>query len=220
MALTGAGLSAESGLTGFAADGSDIPPEYAALESFREDPVWIWQWYDARRQEVARAEPNPGHYALARLEAAGKNVFIVTRNLDDLHERAGSKQVLHVHGSLWRMRCDRDGFVEENRDVPLEHLPPLCPCGRELRPDVVWYGERMPAAPVAAVRAHLLEARSNVLLVVGVEASFGYVLEWAHEAREQGMMVVTVNPRPTGVDAIADLHIPGRAADVLPGLVP
>ncbi|MFO7639274.1 MAG: Sir2 family NAD-dependent protein deacetylase, partial [bacterium] len=84
MALTGAGLSAESGLTGFAADGSDIPPEYAALESFREDPVWIWQWYDARRQEVARAEPNPGHYALARLEAAGKNVFIVTRNLDDL----------------------------------------------------------------------------------------------------------------------------------------
>ncbi|MFO7638533.1 MAG: NAD-dependent protein deacylase, partial [bacterium] len=109
---------------------------------------------------------------------------------------------------------------EENRDVPLEHLPPLCPCGRELRPDVVWYGERMPAAPVAAVRAHLLEARSNVLLVVGVEASFGYVLEWAHEAREQGMMVVTVNPRPTGVDAIADLHIPGRAADVLPGLVP
>ena len=224
MAITGAGISAESGIPTFRGDDGIWqkvnPLDYATPEAFRADPVRVWQWYDARRQEIARAEPNPAHLALARLEAEGRDVFIATQNVDDLHERAGSKQVVHIHGSIWRVRCERDGFTDENREVPLLHLPPTCPCGSELRPDIVWFGERLPPEPVRAVQAHLVEARSNVLLVIGTEASFGYILQWAHEARELGALVVTNNPRPTALDAVADLHLADRAGDILPGLVP
>ncbi|MFO7676630.1 MAG: Sir2 family NAD-dependent protein deacetylase [bacterium] len=218
MAITGPGILTFRGDEDLrrAAD----PPELATPEAFRADPVRVWQWYDERRREIAGAEPGPAHLALARLEAAGKDVFIVTRNVDDFHERAGSRQVVHVHGSIWRVRCERDGFTDENRQVPLLELPPTCPCGNDLRPDVVWYGERLPPGPLEAVRAHLLEARSNVLLIVGAEASFGHVVQWAHEAHEQGALVVTVNPRPTGLESIADFRLEGRPDDILPGLVP
>jgi len=224
MAITGAGISAESGLPPFPGDDGARrkvnPLDCATPEAFRADPDRVWRWYDARRAEIARAEPNPAHLALARLETEGRDVFIVTWNVDDLHERAGSKQVVHLHGSVWRVRCERDGFTDENREVPLVYLPPTCPCGRELRPDVVWFGERLPAPALAAVHNHLVEARSNVLLVIGTEASFGPVLQWAHEARELGALVVTINPRPTALDAIADACLTGRASDILPGLVP
>jgi NAD-dependent deacetylase len=224
MAITGAGISAESGIGTFRDAAGRWqrfdPREYATPAAFHADPVKVWRWYDARRQEIARAQPNPAHRALARLEAAGKKVFIVTQNVDDLHERAGSSDVTHIHGSVWRVRCERDGFADENREVPLEQLPPTCPCGNELRPDVVWFGESLPPGPIAAVHNHLLEARSNVLLVIGTEASFGYILQWVHEARELGALVVTVNPRATPLDTLADVQLAGRAGDILPGLVP
>lgn len=221
MAITGADLSAESGIPASPGDGDGASSrDHATPAAFRADPAGVWRWYDARRREIAQARPNPAHLALARLEADGRDVFIATWNTDDLHERAGSKQVIHLHGSIWRVRCERDGFADENREVPLVYLPPTCPCGNELRPDVVWFGERLPAAAIAAVHNHLVDGRSNVLLVIGTEASFGPVLQWAHEARELGALVVTVNPRPTALDAIADACLPGRAGDILPSLVP
>jgi len=224
MAVTGAGISAESGVPTFrAADGlwSKVDPQdYATPEGFARDPEKVWRWYDERRAEMAQAEPNRAHRALAELELRGKRVFIATQNVDDLHERAGSTQVVHIHGSIWRIRCERDGTVEENREVPLSPLPPCCACGALMRPDVVWFGENLPLEPVQAVQHHLLEAESNVCLVVGTEASFGYILQWVHQAKEHGAMVVTVNPRATALDSLADLHLKGRAGDILPRLIP
>ncbi len=224
MAITGAGISAESGIPTFRTEDGlwnrVNPEEFATPAAFARDPDKVWRWYDERRTEMAGAEPNAAHRALAELERRGKRVFIVTQNVDDLHERAGSTEVVHVHGSIWRIRCERDGTVEENRETPLADLPPYCHCGEVMRPDVVWFGEELPWEPVQAVRRHLLEAVSNVCLVIGTEASFGYILQWVFEARDHGATVVTVNPRETGLDSLADLNLKGKAGDILPRLIP
>ncbi|MBN2537717.1 NAD-dependent deacylase [candidate division WOR-3 bacterium] len=211
LAITGAGISGKT---------RDAPARFATPEGFAADPEAAWRWYDKCRQEVARAEPNVAHLALARLERQGKRVFIVTQNVDDLHERAGSTEVVHIHGSIWRTRCERNGTVEENREVPLAEIPPLCACGSELRPDVVWFGESLLPGPLEQINRHLLAAESNVCLVVGIEATFGHVVQWAHAAKEQGALLVTVNPRRTVIDELADLHLAGPAAEILPLLVP
>jgi NAD-dependent deacetylase len=223
LAITGAGISAESGVPTFRTNGglwqkSDAT-RFATPEGFAADPEAAWRWYDERRRQVAQARPNPAHLALARLEHQGKRVFIVTQNVDDLHERAGSTQVVHIHGSIWRTRCERDGAVEENREVPLKEIPPLCPCGSELRPDVVWFGEPLPREAIEQVNHHLLAAESNVCLVIGTEATFGYIVQWAHAAKEQGALLVTINPRRTVIDELADLHLAGPAGAILPKLV-
>ncbi len=224
LVITGAGISAESGIPTFRTDDGlwqkDNPLDYATREAFLRDPEKVWRWYDQRRQTAAAAQPNPGHIALARLETPARRLLIVTQNVDDLHERAGSVDVVHIHGSLWRMRCERDGSVFENRDVPLAEIPPYCHCGNILRPDVVWFGENLPWAPVAWVRDFLLSSSTDVCLVIGTEASFGYIIEWVWAAHESGALVVEVNPRRTGVSSLADYHLAGPAGTVLPQLVP
>ena len=194
------------------------PLDYATREAFRRDPVKVWKWYDERRVNMAQARPTPGHLALAALEQPGRRVFIVTQNVDDLHEQAGSKEVVHIHGSLWRTRCERDGTVLENREVPLSEIPPLCMCGEIMRPDIVWFGENLPWQPVEQIHHYFLEGRIDLCLVVGTEASFGYVLQWALQAHEAGAMLVDVNPRGTGLGSIVDVHLRGKAGEVLPRL--
>jgi len=145
MVITGAGVSAESGIPTFRDDKGlwkeFNPEEYATREAFERDAAKVWKWYDDRRVKMAQAKPNPAHLALAAMAQNGRRAFVVTQNVDDLHERAGSKEVVHVHGSLWRIRCERDGTVLENREAPLSEVPPLCACGEVMRPDVVWFGE-------------------------------------------------------------------------------
>jgi NAD-dependent deacetylase len=224
LVITGAGVSAESGIPTFRTDDGlwqqDNPLDFATREAFRRDPEKVWHWYDARRATAAAARPNPAHLALARLESPGRRVLVVTQNVDDLHEQAGSTDVVHVHGSLWRMRCERDGTVVDNRDVPLAEIPPHCHCGNVLRPDVVWFGETLPWPPVERVRAFLIDGVVDVCLVVGTEASFGYIVEWTFHAREAGAVAVEVNPRTTGLSSLVDYRFEGRAGTVLPLLVP
>lgn len=224
LVITGAGISAESGIPTFRTEDGlwnrFNPLEYATADAFRRDPVKLWRWYDERRQSIAAAKPNPAHSALAAIEASGRRVFIVTQNVDDLHERAGSKQVTHIHGSIWEMRCERDGTVLVNREAPLGEIPPLCHCGNILRPGVVWFGETLPFAPLEAIRHYLLEGHIDACLVVGTEASFGYIIEWTFQAREQGALVVDINPRATGLASILDFHLAGPAGEILPALVP
>jgi len=223
MAITGAGISAESGIPTFRDDKGlwkeFNPLDYATREAFRRDPVKVWKWYDERRQNAAAARPNPAHTTLAKLEQAGKRVFIVTQNVDDLHEQAGSREVVHIHGSYWRIRCERDGTVLENRESPLSEIPPICMCGEVLRPDVVWFGENLPPGPVEQVAHYLLEGRIDLCLVIGTEATFGYIVQWAFHAREVGAMVVDVNPRDTGLGSIIDVHLRGKAGEALPKLL-
>jgi len=150
---------------------------------------------------------------------SGRRVFIVTQNVDDLHEQAGSKEVVHVHGSLWRIRCERDGTVLENRETPLSEVPPTCMCGEVMRPDVVWFGEELPRRPVEQVVHYLLEGGIDLCLIVGTEATFGYIVQWALQAREAGALVVDVNPRDTGLGSMVDVHLQGKAGEVLPRLL-
>jgi NAD-dependent deacetylase len=223
MAITGAGVSAESGVPTFRDERglwSEFNPlDYATPEAFRRDPVKVWKWYDQRRVNVAQARPNPAHLALAAMQQPGRRVFIVTQNVDDLHEQAGSKEVIHIHGSLWRIRCERDGTVLENRETPLSENPPLCMCGEVMRPDIVWFGEELPRTPVEQIVHYLLEGGIDLCLVIGTEATFGYIVQWALQAREAGAMVVDVNPRDTGLGSIADVHLQGMAGQVLPRLL-
>jgi len=232
MVISGAGISAESGNPTFRDDNGlwkeFNPLDYATREAFRRDPVKVWKWYDERRVNMAQARPNPAHQALAALAQPGRRVFILTQNVDDLHEQAGSKEVVHVHGSLWRIRCERDGTVLENREVPLSEIPPLCMCGEIMRPDIVWFGEELPRQPVEQIIHYLIEGRINLCLIVGTVASFGYIVQWTHQAREAGAMLVDVNcrtgvvatnPRDTGLSLVADIHLAGPAGEILPGLL-
>ena len=223
MVITGAGVSAESGVPTFR-DSRGLwnefnPLDYATREAFKRDPVKVWKWYDARRVNLAQARPNPAHQALAAMAHEGRRVFVVTQNVDDLHERAGSKHVVHIHGTLWRTRCERDGIVEENREAPLSEIPPLCMCGEIVRPDVVWFGEDLPSQPVERIRHYLLEERIELCLIVGTEATFGYIVQWALQAREAGALLVDVNPQDTGLSSLVDVHLQGKAGEVLPRLL-
>ncbi len=219
--ISGAGISAESGIPTFRSPGgwwrNLDPMKLATPEAFHKDPETVWEWYDHRRQLVADAEPNDGHRALAALEKRGVVVGIATQNVDDLHERAGSGAVTHVHGSLFEVRCVSEGDVRVNRDVPLEPLPPVCACGSLLRPNVVWFGEMLPEDALARVAA-AIEGRPTVAFVVGTEASFGYITQWALAARERGALLVEVNPRETSFTPYADVLLQGKAGEVLPAV--
>ncbi len=225
LVITGAGVSAESGIPTFRDPAgwwkTYRPEDLATPEAFERDPLTVWSWYDKRRQTVARAAPNPAHLALARAEASGCRVAIITQNVDDLHERAGSRDVVHVHGSLWQLRCTVEGTVFDDRRVPLPELPPRCACGQLARPHIVWFGEYLPQPALDRVEA-MLDESFDVVLVVGTEATFGYIRQWAVHAKQRGALLVEVNPRDTPLTPHCDARISGTAAAALdthlPGL--
>ncbi|HSH45406.1 MAG TPA: NAD-dependent protein deacylase [Longimicrobiales bacterium] len=223
LVLSGAGISAESGIPTFRGRGgwwrNEDPSRLATPEAFRADPAHVWEWYQYRRQLVRDAVPNAAHRAVAGWASDGREVLVDTQNVDDLHERAGSGAVVHIHGSIWRVRCFRcDAPAREDRTVPFETLPPTCDaCGGPLRPDVVWFGETLPAAPFRAMEG-FLAGGVDLALVVGTEATFGYIRALALAAREAGAALVEVNPSPTTLSDEVDIRIEGAAGSVLPAL--
>lgn len=223
LVISGAGISAESGVPTFRSEGGwwegEDPEELATLASFGRGPEKVWRWYDYRRGLVARAEPNAAHRAVAGWQGPGREVFVITQNVDDLHERAGSREVVHIHGSIWRLKClNEGGPVWEDRRVPLPELPPGCPCGGIARPDVVWFDEELPPDECARVEDYFGAGRVDVALVVGTEATFDYVRGYAAAARALGALVVEVNPGRTQLSGDVDVRLVGRAGDVLPSL--
>lgn len=220
VVLTGAGVSAESGVPTFRGAGglweSHRPEELATPEAFARDPQLVWRFYQWRRTLLARCRPNAAHEAIARLEAAkGEGFTLVTQNVDGLHSLAGSRRVLEVHGSLWRVRCLRCGLRREAREE-LAGLP-RCACGGLLRPDVVWFGETLDDAlwGAAVAASEVCEA----MLVVGTSAVVQPVAALPLTARAAGAKVIEVNPEP-GLGRIAHLTLAGKAAETLPLLVP
>lgn len=223
LALTGAGISAESGIPTFRGrDGwwrNQDPAKLATQAAFDRDPSYVWEWYQYRRGLVREAQPNAAHRALAEWTASEREVLVATQNVDDLHERAGSKQVTHLHGSLWRVRCEGCGVEYEERTHPLVQLPPRCErCESRLRPAVVWFGEMLPSEPVERVRG-FIEGGVDVALVVGTEASFGYIQRLTLAAQRSGALLVEVNPSRTVLSEAADVRLEGAAAGVLDGLL-
>ena len=220
VVFTGAGMSAESGVPTFRGSGGlwerYRPEELATPEAFARDPVLVWKWYKWRQEIVYNARPNPGHYAVAKLEEAEVVRAVVTQNVDGLHQRAGSKRVIELHGSLWRARCTKCGAVYR-LEKPVEEVPPRCPrCGSLLRPDVVWFGEPLPQeAWEEAVR---LMAASDVVIVVGTSGVVYPAAYLPKLAKESGAAVVEINVEESAITPIADVFIRGKAGEVLPRL--
>ena len=221
VALTGAGVSAESGLATFRGpdglwQGRD-PLELATAEAFRRDPETVWRFYDWRRAQAARAEPNPGHHALAALERRHEQFRLVTQNVDGLHERAGSRAVLRLHGTLWRLRCTEDGREVEERTPELPELPPRCECGALLRPGVVWFGEPLSTAVLA--QAESAARGASLVLVAGTSGLVYPAAALPRIARASGAYVVEINPQTTPLSAEVDEQLTGPSGRVLPALL-
>ncbi|HXG63276.1 MAG TPA: NAD-dependent protein deacylase [Planctomycetota bacterium] len=219
-ALTGAGVSAESGLATFrGAEGlwkGRRPEDLATPEAFARDPKRVWEWYEARRRAVAAARPNAAHEALAALEARRPGFTLITQNVDGLHTRAGSRRVLEIHGCLWRTRCCSCGEVREDRRVPLPAIPPRCACEGLLRPDVVWFGEPLPFELLS--RAFRAVDACDVLIVAGTSGAVQPAGSMGLRALARGAAVIEVNVERTPLSEEATVFLEGRAGEVLPVL--
>lgn len=221
VAFTGAGVSAESGVPTFRGAGGlweGRPVERVATpQGFEADPELVWRFYEERRCNLARCQSNPAHHVLARWQGRFPDYTLVTQNVDGLHEDAGSRGVLHVHGSIWVVRCSVCAAEREDRATPLPVLPPRCPrCGAMERPGVVWFGEPLPADVLdEAMRA---AARAEVMLVVGTSAVVYPAAGLVEIAAAAGGAVIEVNPEASALAHLADVELRGPAGEVLPRL--
>lgn len=222
IALTGAGISVESGIPAFRGsqglwDKYD-PAEYATIEAFMSDPFKVWKMLKELYETVRRAEPNAAHRALAELEAMGKLRAVITQNVDSLHQRAGSRNVIEFHGSGETLTCLSCGGKFRIEDIDLENIPPLCHCGGILKPDVVFFGEPIP--PEALKIAFELAERCDLLLVVGTSAQVYPAASIPRIARDSGARVVEINLEPTPLThEVSHLFIEGKAGEILPEIV-
>ncbi len=216
--LTGAGVSAESGVPTFrGADGlwrKYRAEELATPEAFARDPKTVWEWYDYRRQIISTCRPNPAHFAIANLERCFPNFELITQNVDGLHTLAGSRRIIELHGNIFRVRCVREGKVSENREVPLKKIPPTCECGSLLRPDVVWFGEAIPYE--ALQRSFAVSRDAFVMLVIGTSGVVQPAASMPLLAKQSGAYVIEVNPDETPITPFADLSIRQSAAEAVP----
>jgi NAD-dependent deacetylase len=230
VASTGAGMSRESGIPTFRDAQEGLwarfnPEELATEQGFRAAPARVWGWYAYRRQRILECSPHAGHRAMAELERILPELVVVTQNIDGLHQAAGSSDVIELHGSIRRLKClDRSHpFRGELPADPAagaerEQEPPPCPeCGSPLRPDVVWFGELLPAA--ATDRAWTLAQRCDAMLVVGTSGMVWPAAELPFLAARAGASIVEINPVRSEISRIADVFLDGAAGEVLPLLV-
>jgi NAD-dependent deacetylase len=222
VVLTGAGISTESGIPDFRSPNGIWarydPMEYATISAFRRDPVKVWQFYSRRFDVLVRAEPNDGHRALAELERRGLVLAVVTQNVDGLHVQAGSREVIEVHGSIRTASCPacrtRLAFEEVLALLP---VPPCPECGEILKPDVVMFGELLPAGAIE--RAEALASRAGLLLVVGSSLEVHPVAALPELTLAAGGAVAIVNRGPTPYDGVAAAKIDAGAGETLAAVV-
>lgn len=224
--LTGAGISAESGVPTFREAQTGLwehydPTELATPQAFQRDPKLVWEWYAWRRGLVAQAKPNVGHLALAELEARlishGVRFTLITQTVDGLHHRAGSVNVIELHGNLQRTKCFTENVIVEAWPET-EAVPPRCPrCGGFLRPDVVWFNESL---PVAALRSAIEAASTcDVFFSIGTSGVVQPAAALAYSALEQGAPLIEINPADTPLTPLAAHRLRGAAGQILPALV-
>ncbi len=218
--LTGAGISAESGIPTFRGPGgiwrTYKAEDLATPEAFARDPEFVWEWYDYRRSVIAEVQPNAGHRALVDWEKRVKEFTLITQNVDGLHDRAGSRAILKVHGDIWMVRCMECGREREEKSARLSEIPPRCGCGGIERPGVVWFGEALPAAVWERAKRAVQEV--EIMLVVGTSAVVHPVAGLVELAKSRGAVVVEVNVADTPVTPGADYSLRGPAGTVLPTL--
>ncbi|ALG67369.1 SIR2 family NAD-dependent protein deacylase [Beggiatoa leptomitoformis] len=220
--LTGAGISAESGVPTFRDAQTGLwaqynPTELATPEAFQQNPKLVWEWYAWRQQLVAKAEPNAGHLALVELEHHQPSLTIVTQNIDGLHQRAGSNRVIELHGNINRFKCATENRILEQWEKQTA-IPPHCPyCNGLIRPDVVWFGESLPV--FALEQALQAIERSDVLLTIGTSALVQPAATLPLKALQQGATVIEINPETTPLTPCVHFSLRGKSGDILPKLL-
>ncbi|MBV8844945.1 MAG: NAD-dependent deacylase [Bryobacterales bacterium] len=240
--LTGAGISAESGIPTFRGAGglwrSFKAEDLATPGAFARDPKLVWEWYDWRRGQIASAQPNAAHRALVELEVGQvanlrrvanppaedstspdqQRFTLITQNVDGLHNRAGSRNLLKLHGDIWIQRCTACGAERNETHTPLPEIPPRCSCGGLERPGVVWFGENLPEEILA--RAQYAATQAEVFLVIGTSALVYPAAGLAGMAKSAGAKVVEINVAETPVTNWVDYSLRGAAAEILPQILP
>ena len=221
-ALTGAGVSQESGLRTFRDAQTGLwsqykPTDLASPEAFVRNPKLVWDWYAWRRKAIKGVRPNPGHYALVEMSQHIPDFSLITQNVDGLHRMAGSPQLIELHGNLQRVKCSSCNQQAEVWDEADSDVPRCNTCGGMLRPDVVWFGESLPRSElVSAVEA----ARTcHVFLSIGTSGIVQPAASLAYAARNRGAVVVEINAEPTPLTEKVDFVIQGRSGEILPALV-
>lgn len=223
--LTGAGISADSGIPTFRGeDGlwrNFRAEDLATPEAFARDPRLVWEWYGWRRGLIASKAPNAGHHALAEMEKRSGHFTLITQNVDGFHAMAGNRNLVELHGNIWKVRCTQCGVASVNRDVPIQILP-YCKagngsCGGLLRPHIVWFGEALNAGDIEKSVAALQSC--DVMLVVGTSGVVWPAASFAEIAKSAGAFVVEVNPNPSAQSSLMDEVLTGKASEVLPRLL-
>ncbi|MEW6051646.1 MAG: NAD-dependent deacylase [Candidatus Zixiibacteriota bacterium] len=222
VVLTGAGISAESGVPTFRGKeglwGKFRPEELATMGAFLANPKIVWEWYNWRRQLIAKVEPNAGHYALAEMSRWFRSFTLVTQNVDNLHRLAGSTEVLELHGNIYRNKCAKCGrLFEETEEIEPSRIPACRYCGGAIRPDVVWFGEMLPEDVIDLAFRRSEEA--DLFLSVGTSALVHPAATLPVVAKRHGAVLVEINPEPTPLSELADYAIQQPAGQALPALM-
>lgn len=216
--LTGAGVSAESGIPTFRGPGglwrNFVPEELATAEAFERNPKLVWEWYLWRRSLVSTAAPNGGHIALARLEPEFADFTLVTQNVDGLHRRAGSQNVIELHGNIMRSRCHSCGYPAGDLALDNDGQLSACECGGLIRPDVVWFGELLPAE--ALKRAWDAAKNADIFLSIGTSSAVQPAAGLADLAKQNGAYLVEINPQTTAMSDRFDERLCGPSGEILP----
>jgi len=220
--LTGSGISAESGIPTFRQAQTGMwsrydPHDLATPQAFQRNPKLVWEWYIWRRHLVAEAEPNPGHYALVELDRLVPALTLITQNVDGLHQKAGSSDVIELHGNISRSKCFEDNRIIQSWDQN-EGIPPRCPtCGGMLRPDVVWFGESLPHDALQS--AYQAVKNCDLFFSIGTSAQVQPAASLAPAAAQGGAKIVEINLAPTPLSHMVDYILLGSAGLVLPALL-
>ncbi len=219
--LTGAGISADSGVPTFrGADGlwrTSRAEELATPEAFERDPRLVWEWYNWRRELIATKKPNPAHETIVEFERRFADFWLITQNVDGLHRAAGSRKLSEIHGNIWMVRCTNCGKVDENREVPITILPACRHCRGLLRPHIVWFGESLRPDDLSRCAAALQSC--DVLLVIGTSGVVYPAAGFASVARQAGAFVAEMNLELTPQSDLVDVSLQGRAKEIVPLLL-
>lgn len=222
VALTGAGVSQESGLRTFRDSQSGLwaqykPQDLASPQAFARDPKLVWDWYAWRREAIKGARPNAGHYALAEIEKKNPQFTLITQNVDGLHRMAGNQNILELHGNIQRVRCSECSRFADSWDEDSETVPCCDHCDGLLRPDVVWFGESLPRDQLE--RAVEASRACDVYFSIGTSGVVQPAASLAHSAKSNGAIIVEINAETTPLTEKADFFLQGKSGEILPALV-
>jgi len=222
VVLTGAGISAESGVPTFRGKeglwGKFKPEELASMEAFIASPKIVWEWYNWRRELIGKVRPNAGHLAIVNMAGFFEDFTLVTQNVDGLHALAGSKSILELHGNIYRNKCvDCEKIFESLGEIDPADIPQCCVCGGKVRPDIVWFGEMLDPEIIDA--AFERSEQADIFFSIGTSAEVHPAATLPVVAKSHGAILVEINVEETPLTELADYHFSGKSGEILPQIV-